>query len=299
MRRARFMPAIGTPLTDEELLHEKGLEAELAMLANSGIRSIFVAGSMGAMPLLRYQTYQRLVEFSASLWRGDEIMVGAGDTSFGRTRERIEFLNRFPLNGVVVLAPYFWKFSQEDLIGYFIELAAASRHPLFLYDLPQVTGTKLQLETVLALSNTPNIAGIKCSDEPGYARLVKDRAGERFRVIVAQPYLVDMCLRHGMNEHLDGIYTVAPEWTVAIGCAAEREDWSQAAEWQRKLSDLVLVFREFGMPAFTPLMNQRHVPGNFVPRPFRPLSDERQRELLARPVVRELLELPRANASSR
>jgi 4-hydroxy-tetrahydrodipicolinate synthase len=290
------MPAVGTPLTDDELLHEQGLEAELAMLATSGIRSVFIAGSMGAMPLLRDQTYRRLIELSVSLWRGEEIMAGAGDTSFSRTLERIEFLNQFQLHGVVVLAPYFWKFSQEDLVGYFTALAAASRCPLFLYDLPQVTGTKLQLDTVLALSKVPNIGGIKCSDEPGYARVMVDRAPEKFRVIIAQPNLVDVFLRHGINEHLDGIYTVAPEWTMAIGRAADLGDWEQAAVWQRKLSDLLLVFRDFGMPAFTPLMNQRNVPGNFVPRPFRPLSDARQRELLAAPIVRELLESSSAAA---
>ena len=42
----------------------------------------------------------------------------------------------------------------QELIGYFNCLADISRHPVFLYDLPGLTGTKIELQTVL---NWPSI----------------------------------------------------------------------------------------------------------------------------------------------
>src|SRR4051812_8709954 len=141
MKEPIFIPAIGTPLVDgAETLHTEGLAAHLQDLFDAGITHIFTAGSMGAMPLLRDETYRQLIDRSVELWKGrGRVLAGAGDTSFARTRDRIEFLNQRTLDGVVVLAPYFWTFDQSQLIDYFTELARFSRAPLYLYDLPQVT----------------------------------------------------------------------------------------------------------------------------------------------------------------
>jgi 4-hydroxy-tetrahydrodipicolinate synthase len=289
MASAYFIPAIGTPLTEDECLHEEGLEAHLSDVAASGISAIFTAGSMGAMPLLREETYRHLVRRSVELWRGrGEILAGAGDTGYARTRDRIQFLNEFPLDGVVALNPYFWKFSQEELIDYYGCLAKESRAPLYLYDLPQVVGYKVAFETVVELAKTPNIKGIKCSDEPGYARRITDYFGDRFRVIIAQPNLVDTFLHHGMREHLDGMYAIAPRWAMEIGRCADRQDWAGAAQWQQRLTRLWDVARQ-GISACSLLMNARGIPGNFAPRPFKRLDDEQRSKLLENPTVKELI----------
>ena len=289
MTEANFIPAVGTPLTEAELLDEEGFERQLSDFARCGIRSIFTAGSMGAMQLLRDETYRRLIERSCQLWKGKgELLVGAGDTGFRRTADRIEFLNQHAIDGVVVLAPFFWKFSQDELLDYFSSLAAISRAPLYLYDLPQVTGTKIEFDTALKLAKVPNIVGIKCSDEPGYARRLVDELGPSFRVIIAQPSLIDVFLRHGLREHLDGIYGIAPHWAVALGRAASRGDWTEAGEYQRKMLRLVRIFQRYDIGAFTPLMNLRGIPGTFAPRPCRRLSAEEDDALCSDPLVQEL-----------
>ena len=117
MSKAYFVTAIGTPMTEDERLHEEGLEVELADQWSAGINGILVAGSMGAMQLLTDDTYCRLVERSVALSAGrGEILVGAGEAGFARTRDRILFLNKFKIDGVAVLAPYFWKFNQSELV---------------------------------------------------------------------------------------------------------------------------------------------------------------------------------------
>ena len=56
MKKAYFITAIGTPLTEDECLHEEGLEIQLADQWNHGINGILVAGTMGAMQLLTNDT---------------------------------------------------------------------------------------------------------------------------------------------------------------------------------------------------------------------------------------------------
>lgn len=291
MQAAHFITAIGTPRTEDESLHEEGLRAHLADQWNSGADGILVAGGMGTMQTLTDKTYRDLVERSVELTRdGKEIMVGAGDAAFARTRDRILFLNTFKLAGVAVLTPYLYKFNQSELTEYFSRLADISKSPLYLYDLPAFTGVSLSVETVLKLAKHPNIAGIKCSRELSFGRTVIDALGDSFRVIMADAYMVDMMLRHGICYHLDGMWAMAPSWTFDIGKCAARGDWEGAAANQRKLIELKnVVILKYGFGAFTDVMNARGIPGDFVPRPFTRLDNAQRERLLGEPIVQKLL----------
>jgi len=299
MNQPCFITAIGTPLTEDEGLHEEGLAIELEDQWRAGIDGILVAGSMGAMQLLSDETYRRLIEQSVELSSGrGEILVGAGDTGFARTRDRILFLNQFKIDGVAVLAPFFWKFGQDELVEYFSSLADICRSPLYLYDLPQVTGTTLSLETVLKLAKHPNIPGIKASCEIAFIRSLADRVGDSFRVIIANAFLVDTLLHHGFYNHLDGMWAMAPRWTVEIGGCAARSDWQGAADNQRKIIELKeVVILKYDFAGFTGVMNARGIPGFFTPRPFTRLSQDRREQLLNEPIVQKLMKEDPAQSS--
>ena len=288
----RLTTALGTPLTGDDALHIEGLEAHLADQAAAGIDSLLVGGTMGTMQMLPDATWRALVENCARLGGGRfEILAGAGDTSFARTRERIALLNgQSGGASVVVLTPFFWPLSQEELIDYYRALADESKAPLYLYDLPQLTGVALEVETVATLAEHPNIAGIKCSGPLPEARRLMDRVGDRFRVILAQVHLIDVLLRHGAPEHLDGAFSGAPGWAAAIVKAAEAERWDQAAAWQRKLTGMLELWYHYGTwAAFTAQMNARGIPGRFAPRPVRMLDEERRLEFLESEPVRTLV----------
>ena len=288
----KMITALGTPLTPEEDLHVEGLKAHLQDQLDHGINGFLVAGTMGLMQLLKETTYRDLVAQSVACNAGRaEMLVGVGDTSYVRTLERIRMVEEFAIDGVVALAPFFIKYSQSDLIDYYRSLADASSRPLFLYDLPQTTGTKLEVETVLQLAEHPNIHGIKCSDHFVTIRPVMDVIGDQFRVIIAQPNLMDVLLRAGVYEHLDGIYGVVPEWIAAMVSATETEDWETLAEVQQDLSELLRVLQTFSAPLFssvTSLLNRRGIPGNFAPRPMRPITVAEEAELFALPIVQKI-----------
>ncbi|MEP0841903.1 MAG: dihydrodipicolinate synthase family protein, partial [Phycisphaerae bacterium] len=169
-------------------------------------------------------------------------------------------------------------------------LAAESRAPLYLYDLPAITKTKLRLETIVELSRCPNIRGIKCSDEGAFIRQLIDALDGSFQVFVAQPDLIDILLRWGISSHLDGVYALAPAWVKAIGRHAVDGRWDEAARCQRRLTALRGLLIRYGVfPAFTVLMNARGMSGSFAPRPYRRLGGPERERLLTEPVVRELL----------
>jgi dihydrodipicolinate synthase/N-acetylneuraminate lyase len=290
MGRVSLISAVGTPLTEDEGLHVEGLEAMLAAQWAAGIDGVLVAGTMGLLQLLREATFVQLVEESVRICRGQgELLLGVGDAGFARTADRIRTTNRYAIDGVVVVTPYLVRFKREELKDYFLGLADLSQAPLFLYDLPSLTGVRLETDMVLELSEHPNIAGIKCSGSLEDALDLIHRADPAFRVIVAKADQVDTLCQQGIRNHLDGVFSLVPEWTNNIARAAENEDWAAAAAAQRLVSETLKVLHQHGVfPTYSALLNARGIPGCFAPRPLRPLEESTLRELLESPLVESL-----------
>jgi dihydrodipicolinate synthase/N-acetylneuraminate lyase len=294
MNKPYFISAIGTPLTEDEQLHEKGLEMELADHWNHGIDGVLVAGTMGAMQLLTDKTYRTLIESAVHFTAGrGEVLVGAGDAGYSRSKERIEYINQFKVDGIAVLTPYFWKFSQELLVEYYRSLADVAKSPLYLYDLPIVTGTKISTETFLELAKHPNIRGAKLSCDVDFVRQLIDHVDDSFRIIVAAPNLIDVLLKFGINEHLDGMWSILPGWTVALGQCVVKGDMEGAAKYQQQITEVRNLLAKYSFSAFTTMMNARGLPGKYAPRPFIPLSEVKKQELLQIPVIRQMIEQDR------
>jgi 4-hydroxy-tetrahydrodipicolinate synthase len=290
-RTTTVFSAINTPLRDDDSLHVEGLEAHIEDQWRSGIHGILVGGTMGLMQLLTDRTYQQLVEHSVRAGAGrGEIFIGVGDTSLARTRERIEYVNRFKVDGVVVLSPYLFKFTPDELVSYFCGLADASRSPLYLYDLPVRTGVKLDFDTVEKVAKHPNIFGIKASCDPEWTKELLRRMGDRFRVIIAQPTLVPSLIREGVHEHLDGIFSVMPAWTMTMFHAADAGDCAKADEYQARIKRLLdLVVPSGVFPGVTAILNACGIPGKCSPAPMSQPDAALREQLLADPLVAALV----------
>jgi 4-hydroxy-tetrahydrodipicolinate synthase len=283
--------AILTPLDDRERLHVDGLQDHLRDQAEAGIDAVLAGGTMGVMQLLTDKTYAELVQATCNCWSRGEIFVGVGDTSLARTLQRIQIVNEFKVDGVLALAPFFFQFSQEELCDYYRTLADRSKSPLYLYDIPPRTGTTLAIETVVELAAHPNIAGIKCSGPITQTRQLIDALDARkFRVMVGCPTLLDHLLRVGVAQHVDGVYALAPRLACAIARSAQAENWSEAANHTQILCRLLSTLYEYGVfPAAQEILRAKGIRGSFVPRPYRPLSAERTRELLDEPAIQSIL----------
>ena len=291
MSDAFFITALGTPLTEDEQLHHEGFARHFEDQWSNGIHGVLVGGTMGMMQLLADQTYRELVEQSVQIGKGKcEILVGVGDTSFARTRDRVDFVNGFDVDGIVVLTPYLVPFNTDEMLDYFHAIADVSRAPMYLYDLPQLTGVKLDTDFILTVTEHPNIHGVKCSGEPQATRDLIDRVGDSLRVIISQPCLVDVLLQGGINQHLDGIYGLYPAWLGMIAQFGAEGRWDEAAAVQRKLTHVLMVMRRMSvMQAYSEVLNARGIPGCYAPRPFQPLSESDRQTLFDDDVVKEIL----------
>lgn len=283
----RIISALCTPLEEDESLHVESLAMHIEDQVEAGFSGLLIGGTMGLMQLLADGTYRELIEHGVRLAGGRlEMLVGVGDTSFARTRDRIAFAQQFDIDGLVVLTPSWWKFEREELICYYKSLADFAEKPIYLYDLPSRTNVSIDVETLLEVADHPNIAGIKCSGPWQTTRQMMCEVAGRLRVIPAQPLMIDQLIRLGVRDNLDGIYAIFPELTAKIVATSEAGRWDEAEALMRELSGILRILGRYGvMPAALALLNARGIVAATLPRPLRPLDEGQRAKCLAEPAI--------------
>lgn len=270
--------ALGTPLDEKENLHEEGMRLQVEMQLRSGVNAFLVLGSMGAMQLLKDETFQRTLAVTIDAVDSRvPVIVGCGDTSSERTLKRIRWAEEHPVSGVALLPPYFFSFSQTELLDYFRELAAKTHLPVYLYDNPGLTKHSLEPDLIVELSKTANIVGLKQSGSLETVRYCAEYFSESadFGVLSGLTQFFDVALDLGADGIVDGLFALAPELGVEIWRSFQNKDATGTRAAQIRLNLLrTAVLQESFWAGFTTGMNLRGIPGSFVIRPASSNSSE-------------------------
>jgi len=285
--QATFVTALGTPLNEQGDLLEESFRKHIDNQLEYGMDGFLVAGTMGCMPCLKRSTYLKSAQVACDQAAGKaKIMVGVGDNSIEKTSQRIDSLKGLKVDVVVATTPYYYVSTQKDLLYYFTKIADKSPFPLYLYDLPQVTKAKIELQTALKLSQHPNIHGAKCSHDPIYVKILAQMtAGTDFEIIHGQYDFTDVFLIYGVTASVDGFYGIMPSWLKEIKDAYAKKDFEKISQRQLTMTALRNAFIQLNVfPAFTVAMNLLGFEGSFHPSHLAPLHEN------GKPKVKKLLQ---------
>ncbi|ADY56522.1 dihydrodipicolinate synthase [Syntrophobotulus glycolicus DSM 8271] len=156
------LTAMVTPMNDKLEIDYKAA-ADLAIhLAQNGSDGIVVAGTTGETPTLSKEEKINLFrEVKQAVGNSCKVIAGVGTYSTKESVELASRINHLNLDGVLTVVPYYSKPSQEGLYCHFKAIAEAADCPVMLYNIPGRTSLNMLPETVLRLSEVPNIVSIK------------------------------------------------------------------------------------------------------------------------------------------
>ncbi|MFA7362671.1 MAG: 4-hydroxy-tetrahydrodipicolinate synthase [Aminobacteriaceae bacterium] len=128
----------------------------------SGVDFLVVLGTTGESPTVSAEERAEIITFAVKTAAGRvPVVIGTGSNSTAHTIEMSRQAEALGADGVLVVAPYYNKPTQEGHYQHFKATAAAIKIPLIVYNVPGRTGTNILPETVQRLSRILNIAGIK------------------------------------------------------------------------------------------------------------------------------------------
>jgi 4-hydroxy-tetrahydrodipicolinate synthase len=241
-----IVPPIGTPLTPDERVDEKGMRRLVDHLLKHGVHAIFANGGMGAFALLSDQEQARAVEIVIDEVNGRvPVMAGAADTSTKRVIEKARRMVSLGADYISILPPYYFSHTTETVTKFYLDVAAAIPNPIVIYDNPYTTHYRIPLDSILQLAAIPHIVGLKESDQDveRWQSLTRHfKSDQDFSILIGTEGLIKVALLLGADGVVSGLHNVAPQLAIDLYRGAQSGDMEGADLAQQKLINLFNIF---------------------------------------------------------
>jgi dihydrodipicolinate synthase/N-acetylneuraminate lyase len=272
------LAAAVTPLRDGgETLDEDAVGPLVRFLADGGIDGALVLGTTGEGVMFSVDERRSVAErFLAARPEGFAVVVHCGAQTTRDTVALAAHAAEAGADAVAVIAPPYFPFDEEGLLGHFVAAAAACDPlPFYVYEFAGRSGYAVPVEVVREIRDRAgNLRGMKVSDTPFDA--VRPYLGQGLDVFVGSEPLVLDGLANGAAGAVSGLATAFPEVVAAL--VHDRDPAAHEKVTALRAATAHLPFQS----AMKTVLAERGVPVSpDVRAPLRPVNEAERRQALA------------------
>ncbi|ACK49818.1 dihydrodipicolinate synthase [Methylocella silvestris BL2] len=231
--------ALVTPFKDGKF-DEATFRALIDWQIESGTHGVSPAGTTGESPTLSHAEHRDVIAACVKEAAGRvPVIAGAGSNN---TREAIE-LSRYAesvgADGLLIVAPYYNKPSQEGLYLHYKAINDAVGIPIIVYNIPPRSVVDVSVDTLKRLYELPNIVGVK--DATGnLARTAQQRQalGPDFIQLSGEDLTAVAVMALGGHGCISVTSNIAPKLCAEMQEACLSGDFARALKINDRLSPL-------------------------------------------------------------
>lgn len=155
--------ALVTPFKEDGNVDYEALKRLLDYQIKNGADFLCILATTGETPTLTADEKKKIKELVIERAGGKlPILMGCGGNNTAAVVEELKTGDFSGIDGVLSVCPFYNKPSQEGLYQHFKAIAAATKLPVVLYNVPGRTGVNMMAQTTVRLANDcPNIVAIK------------------------------------------------------------------------------------------------------------------------------------------
>ncbi len=207
----------------------------------AGISGVVAIGTTGESPTLSHDEREQLIRLTvATANKRCLVIAGTGSNATEHAVADTKMAEKLGADGVLLVAPYYNKPSQEGLFRHFKAIAESTSLPIILYNIPGRCSVDINPETVVRLAKEcRNIVSIK--EASGSVERVSDlrrRLPESFTILSGDDSLTLPFMSVGAAGVVSVASNLFPAEVCALVRACESGDFKSAATLHRKLFPL-------------------------------------------------------------
>lgn len=280
------VPAAITPMMPDGGINEEAFRRVLDFNLDAGVDGFWVAGGTGESILLEDEENRRLAQMAVEQTKGRGfVIMHVGAATTRRAAALAEHAARVGAPAICCVPPFFYRRTPDEIVEHYRVVGAAADLPLFVYNLPGMTGVEITLELMERIRDAvPQLVGLKHSSSL-FANVYEfSRTG--LQCFIGNSGLMLPALMVGAVGCVDGPLIMAPEFWVRIWRAYEGGDTKAATEAQLRARDVAALARRLDGAQFLGILKAvlSHRIGLDCgdPRlPARPLSAAQRKEVVA------------------
>jgi 4-hydroxy-tetrahydrodipicolinate synthase len=224
--------ALITPFSPDGSAVDTGaLDALVEAQIAEGVSGLVPCGTTGESPTLSEAEQRLVIQRTAQITRGRvPVIAGAGSFSTQKTIHCCQAALEAGADGVMIVMPYYNRPTQAGLIEHVVQVAAAVKAPIVLYNIPARTGVDLgadATETICARS--PNVVGLK--DASGNVLRCQElvrRLGDRLVIMSGDDALALGMMACGARGLISTTSNLLPKAVSEVCRLALAGDWREA-----------------------------------------------------------------------
>ncbi len=241
------------PTCGDGHISEPELRRYLRWLIARGVHGLYPNGSTGEFVRFTLEERRTITRITVEEAAGKlPVMAGAAEPTMSELAASCALYDSLGCTTVSVCPPYYFRISQEAVKSYFIEVAKVSPLPVVLYQIPSFANP-MSPELILALSEEPNIVGLKDSsrDFVSFTYLMSVLAKRRpdFSFLIGTEELLLPALLMGADGGAIASSGIIPEAVLGLYGAWQRGNLQAAKNWQSALLPLIQAMFKPDFPA--------------------------------------------------
>ena len=150
MNFGKVLTAMVTPFDKHEEIDFQALDYLIDHLINNGSDGLVVAGTTGESPTLTHGERMKLFEYVVKKVNGAvPVIAGTGSNYTKASIELTKEVSKTGVDGVMLVAPYYNKPSQDSMYEHFKVIAESTELPVMLYNVPGRTGVDMDVSRIV------------------------------------------------------------------------------------------------------------------------------------------------------
>ena len=284
MKLQGIFPALTTCFNDQGDLYKEKVFHNIRKLNRIALGGYLVCGSTGETPLLSFDERIRLMDLvrEASA-EGKTLIAGVGAESVRETVRMANCAAEIGYQAALALTPFYYRVQMHQPATqalFFRAVADQSKLPVLIYNIPQVTGYDLPVDTIAELSHHPNIIGMK--DSAGNLEKLKEtvRAVKPgFDVMTGAAGILWDALQGGAAGAIMALVNALPYTCLTIWEAFRTREHEAGKDWQSRIQSPSRLTAKYGIPALKYAMDLNGYYGGPPRLPFLPASADARVEI--------------------
>jgi 4-hydroxy-tetrahydrodipicolinate synthase len=234
--------ALITPFRLDGSLDEPAVKRLVRRQLDAGVHFLSPCGTTGEAPTLSHREKLRVTELVVEEVNGQvPVLAGAGGYSTSEVVELARDMEKVGANGILSVTPYYNKPTPEGLYQHFKAIAADTRLPIVLYNVPTRTSINMDVKTTARLAEIPNIVGIKSPGDLVQMSEIISAVREDFLVLVGDDPVTVATMAIGGRGVVSVASNEAPAEMVQIVELCEKGDYAAARKLHHWLLPLIQV----------------------------------------------------------
>lgn len=274
--------ALLTPFDDSDRINADSLEKLIEMNLSKGVKGFYADGSTGEAFLLSFEERCELLKIISECARGKCTLIAQiGCISTKQSIKLAQYAQKLGYDAVSSVAPFYYKFSFNEIKRYYFDIADAVDLPMLIYNIPSYSGVQLSVDNMSEFLSDDRFVGVKHTAADYFAlRQFKQAFPEKVMLNgFDETFLAGLSM--GADGAIGSTYNFMADKFVKIHELFKNNDIDAAMKVQNEADVIISELCKVGvMQGEKAILDEMGIKMGDVRAPFLPLEESAKRQLL-------------------